>query len=101
MRIARMFVRPRGWLPFFLTACALLVLCACSRSSKISRHLNRGQNFFKAEKFDRAEIEFLNVLRLQPTNAVALRHLGLGYQQQGKVPQAYAHLQKASQIDPS
>jgi tetratricopeptide (TPR) repeat protein len=96
MRIARIFVSSRIWL--FLMA--LLVLCACSRSSRISRHLNRGQTFFKAEQFDKAEIEFLNVLRLQPTNAVALRQLGLGYHQQGRVPQAYAYLQRASQLEP-
>ena len=97
MKIVRTFVQPRVWV-FFL---ALVFLCACSRSSKISRHLNRGQTFFKAEQFEKAEIEFLNVLRLQPTNTVALRHLGLGYHQQGRVAQAYGYLERAAQLDPS
>jgi tetratricopeptide (TPR) repeat protein len=99
MKIARAFVRPRAWLPFFLTA--LLLLCACSRSSRISRHLNRGETFFKAEQFDKAEIEFLNVLRIEATNAIALRQLGFSYYQQGRLLQAYAFLQEAARTDPA
>src|SRR5437867_7688994 len=79
---------------------SLLLAGGCSPGAKKARHLARGEKFFKAEQYDKAEIEFLNVLRLERTNAVALRQLGLGYYQQGRVPQAYAFLKEASQIDP-
>src|SRR6185503_12955118 len=97
MRIVCIFLRPRVWLLFTV----LLVLCACSRSSKISRHLNRGQTFFKEEQFDKAQIEFLNVLRIEATNAIALRQLGLSYYQQGRFLRAYAFLHEAAQADPA
>ncbi|HZM86355.1 MAG TPA: tetratricopeptide repeat protein [Blastocatellia bacterium] len=83
--------------------CAFAILAfttGCSRQAKVERHLKRGQSFFKAEQYDKAEIEFLNVLRLQSANAVALRHLGLGYCQQGKLPAGYAYLKKAADLEP-
>ena len=40
----------------------------CSRESRKSRHLDRAQAQFKAGDYDRAEIECLNTLRLDPTN---------------------------------
>jgi tetratricopeptide (TPR) repeat protein len=63
----------------------------------VERHLARGQKFFKAEEYNKAEIEFLNVVRLEQTNAVALRDLGLTYYQQGRWLRSYAFLQKASE----
>jgi tetratricopeptide (TPR) repeat protein len=83
--------------------CAFAILffaTGCSRSAKVERHLARGQEFFKAEQYDKAEIDFLNVLRLEQTNAIALRDLGLTYYQQGRWLRSYAFLQKANEINP-
>ena len=90
----------RSALCSFLAFCLLLFATGCSRTAKVERHLARGQNFFKAEQYDKAEIEFLNVLRLEQTNAVALRDLGLTYHQQGKWLRSYAFLQKAHEVAP-
>ena len=78
----------------------VLFATGCSRSAKVDRHLARGQKFFKAEEYTKAEIEFLNVIRLEPTNAVALRDLGLSYYQQGRWLRSYLFLQKAGEISP-
>jgi tetratricopeptide (TPR) repeat protein len=86
------------WLPCLLIFC--LLASGCSRNARKARHLARGEKFFKAEQYDKAEIEFLNVLRLDPTNAVATRQLGLGFHQQGRLGAAHVFLQKAVQLDP-
>jgi len=83
--------------------CAFAILCfatGCSRSAKVERHLARGQKFFKAEEYSKAEIELLNVIRLEQTNAAAFRDLGLTYYQQGRWLRSHAFLQKANEIAP-
>jgi len=83
--------------------CAFAILCfatGCSRSAKVERHLARGQKFFQAEEYSKAEIEFLNVIRLQQTNTIALRDLGLIYYQQGRWLRSHAFLQKANEVSP-
>ena len=80
---------------------AIFVLATgCSRSAKLERHLARGQKFSKAEEYNKAEIEFLNVLRIEQTNAIALREIGLTYNQQGRWLRSYAFLQKANEVEP-
>lgn len=85
---------------FALALCAVVLLCGCSPSAKKKRHLARGEEHFKAEQYEKAEIEFLNLLRVEPTNAIAHRHLGLTYFQQGKWLRSYAFLQKAHELTP-
>ncbi len=87
-------------LTILLALATLAFATGCSRQAKLERHLTRGQNFSKAEQYDKAEIEFLNVLRLQQTNVVAVRELGLIYYQQGRWVRSHAFLQKANEIDP-
>src|SRR5258705_1188595 len=82
------------WLPCLLLL-SLFLAGGCSPGAKKARHLARGEKFFKAEQYDRAEIEFLNFLRLERTNAVALRQLGLGYYQQGRLIRSYQFLHQA------
>jgi tetratricopeptide (TPR) repeat protein len=92
-------LRGRFWLLLFVVVCTCFGLCGCSRSAKRDRHLKRGQDLFRAQKYEKAEIEFLNVLRIESTNAVALRQLGLLYHEEGRLPRAYFLLQKANQLD--
>jgi tetratricopeptide (TPR) repeat protein len=84
-----------------LALCLVIVATGCSRQAKLERHLARGQDFFKAEQYSKSEIEFLNVLRLDPANAVALRDLGLTYYQQGKWLRSYTYLKKAGEVAPA
>ncbi len=80
-------------LPGFLTV-------GCSKASKKARHLQRAEAQFEAGDFDRAEIEYLHVLRLDRTNQVALRQLGFMAFEQGRVIRAYALLNDARRADP-
>ena len=83
-----------------LMGVAMLLAAGCSRESRKAAHLRQGEARLKAGDYDRAEIEFKNVLRLDPTNRVALRHLGLMTFEQGRLPQAYALLSQAKAANP-
>lgn len=66
-----------------LSRCILFALCGvlllvtgCSKQARAGRHLKRADSYLAADQYEKAEIEYMNVLRLNPTNAPALRGLG-------------------------
>ncbi len=79
-----------------LLALALAPLGAgCTKQLKASRHMARGNKDFRAERYDRAEIEYLNVLKNEPRSPEGIRQLGLTYYAEGKLPQALAYLRES------
>ncbi len=81
-----------------------LALCftgGCSKESKKARYLQRADRYFQAVQFDKAELEYLNVLRLEPANLHAIRQLGLIYFDQGRPNHAYQFLKRAEELDPA
>ena len=83
----------------FVTGLVAGICAGCSQSSKISRHLSRADKYYQAEQYTKAQIEYLNALRLDPTNAVAIRQLGFLFYQMGEIPQAYTFLKTAADMD--
>src|SRR5687767_14230582 len=87
----------------YVLGVALLIALAgtsCSRESKKNRHLKRANGFFQAEQYEKAEIEYLNVLKLDPQHPVAGAQLGMICFEQGRLPAAYSLLRKAEQLQP-
>ena len=82
-------------------AIAIFVLAGCSVESRKARHLQRGDTYFAASNFDRAEIEFLNVLRLDPKSADAIGKIGIIYYEQGRLGRALPYLVRAQELDPA
>src|SRR4051812_2890506 len=78
----------------------LVVGCSNERNSK-GAHLARANDYFAAEQYDKAEKEYREVLRLAPDDAVAVRQLGIIYQEQGQLAEASRLLQKAAELDPN
>jgi len=73
----------------------------CSPAAKKARHLERADKFFAASDYDKAEIEYLNVLRFDVDNARAFSQLGVIYAEQGRFGRAVPALLKAQQLNPS
>jgi tetratricopeptide (TPR) repeat protein len=84
-----------------VAGCALLFFSAtgCSKF-RTARHIGRGATYYAAGQYPSAELEYLNVLRLQPENAVATGRLGMIYFQQGRPQRAYSLLIKARDLSP-
>jgi len=76
-----------------------LMLTGCSRDAKKARYLDRAQAQFKTGDYEQAEIEYLNVLRLDPTNRIAVRDLGIMAYEQGRIPRAFTLLKQAKEWD--
>ncbi|MCS7338756.1 MAG: tetratricopeptide repeat protein, partial [Verrucomicrobiae bacterium] len=91
-----------------LCTIGLLVVCAlglvwapgCGRVSNQERHLRRAANLFEQGDYDRAEIECLNALRLEPTNLTALKMLGVIAHEQGRVVRAHVLLGQLRDVMP-
>lgn len=79
--------------------CALVALLAgCSREAREARYLREANSFYAAGDYDRAEIQYLNALRLNGSNGVALDSLGKMAFDQGNFSRAFALLSAARQL---
>ena len=85
----------------------LLALCiigslttGCSQAAKKNRRLQSANAHFQAGDYDLAEIEYLNVLRFEQSNPIALRNLGVMSFEQGRIARAYALLSEAKKVSP-
>ena len=85
---------------FLGLALSLTVPMGCSKESKKLRHLERGDQFYKEGNFDRAEIEYFNVLQVDNRSAHAAGRIGLIYFDQGRLGRAFEFLSGAVQMDP-
>src|SRR5688572_2536773 len=77
-----------------------VLVAGCSSESRKARHLERADRYSHSGQIDKAEIEYANVLRLEPANKSAVRNLGLIYFDQGKPGKAFSFLTLAKELDP-
>lgn len=80
---------------------AVLLLAGCSREAQTSRHLSRGERYFEAHEYQKAKIEYANVLQLDPDNPIALKQLGLIWSEQGSPLRALPFLLRTRQLLPN
>ena len=78
----------------------MVVAIGCSAEAKKSRLLERADRYFESGEYDKAKIEYLNVLRADPQNATAIRRLGTIWFEQGAPLNAAPFLLKARDLVP-
>ena len=82
----------------------LLISCiglGCTKEAKRARLLKRAENDFKSGAYEKAKIEYINVLRLGEQDATALARLGQMWLEQGDPAKAGAFLVKARELIPN
>lgn len=67
--------------------------------AKAKIHLEMGKEFFRGGRFDMAEAEFRNCLRLTPNDAEAHKDLALLYFNLGRLEEAYEESKRAIALD--
>ena len=88
-------------LQVLLALCLAIASSGCAKQGETKEaHLARAKDYLSAAQYDKAESEYREVLRLDPADAVALRDLGIMYQEQGQLPQAAPLLSKAAELLP-
>ncbi|MHB9009473.1 MAG: tetratricopeptide repeat protein, partial [Limisphaerales bacterium] len=70
----------------------------CSNEAKLGGYLESARQYQEDGEFEKARIEYLNVLRLERTNSTALRNIGFIRHAQGVIPEALAFLVAARQV---
>src|SRR5215471_7818202 len=101
MAYSRAYPTGRRFLSSILSLALILGAGAgCTKQLKRARHLAKGNKEFNAERYDRAEIEYLNVLKSAPQDATAYGRLGLIYFAEGRMPWSHFYLHKAVELQP-
>jgi tetratricopeptide (TPR) repeat protein len=79
---------------------AIFLVTACSKGAKKTRLLAEADSYFKAGNYDKAKVTYLNVIRLDPQNALAFERIGEMWREDSVPLRAAAFLAKASELDP-
>jgi tetratricopeptide (TPR) repeat protein len=82
---------------------AIVLLGGCHRiEAEKTRLLQRGDHYFSALEYDKAKIEYLALLRLDPqrSDLTALKRLGFIWLEEGAPLQAYPFLLRAHELAP-
>lgn len=82
-------------IPAVAAAVVLLAGPGCSKANKKTRTLEQARAYAAAGEYDKAELEFKNVLQLEPGNPDALAGLGVMFFEQGRVSTVYPLLSRA------
>ena len=78
----------------------LVSLSACTKEARKARLAQRGENYFHSGDYDKAKLEYLNLLRLEPENAISYLRLGHIWSEQGALLRAAPCLLKARELLP-
>lgn len=70
----------------------------CSAKARSARHLQRGDKYFAAGDYSKAEIEYLVALKRDPASARAISQLGTIYYEQGRLSRAVPFVAKAVEL---
>ena len=82
-------------------ALAVILVTGCSKQAKKARLLRDADTYFNAGNYDKAKVSYLNVLRLDPQNAIAFERIGAMWQDDVAPLRAAPFLKKASELDPN
>jgi Tfp pilus assembly protein PilF len=84
-----------------VVVCALSAASGCSGAEeRKAKYLEHGLNFLAAENFDKARIEFQNVLQIDPKDPKARYEMGVVNEHLGKMRQAAQFYQGAIEVKP-
>lgn len=84
--------------PLICLALVMTLIAGCSRPE---RHLERGREFLAEGDYDKAAIEYLNVLAQESLNPEAISQLGIIYFDQGRGARSIMFLRKAVELQPA
>jgi tetratricopeptide (TPR) repeat protein len=80
---------------------AATLITACSKETRKARLVAEADNYFKAGNYDKAKLSYLNLVRLDPQNALAFERIGAMWLDEGSPLRAGAFLARATELDPN
>src|SRR5438552_8503324 len=88
-------------LPFVATGAVVILLSGCTAGSRKAHYAENAEKFFKAGEYDKAKIEYLNVIKIDQANANAYARIGAMWVEEGVPLRAGAFLIKALELAPN
>src|SRR5206468_3385702 len=89
-----------GVLRFLTPLLLVLAVSGCSDEARKARLLGRAKDFFDAGEYDKAKIEYMNVLRKDSQNTMAIQQLGIIWFEEGALLRAIPFLRKSLELAP-
>lgn len=86
--------------PLWLGLVFLTIVAGCSPEARKSDLETKAETHFRAGQYQIATIDYLNLLKLDPTNQVAIRRLGMMAYEQGHVSPAHSYLSQLRELNP-
>src|SRR5258708_5472768 len=87
-------------LPIVAAATIAILLTGCTAASKKAHLAERAEKFFEAGEYDKAKIEYLNLIKIDPSDANAYARIGAMWALEGAPLRAGAFLIKALELAP-
>jgi len=87
------------WALVFVAALTFLSV-GCSPEASKNRHLKTADGYYDAGEYQKAEVEYLGVLKIDTQNPRAIARLGLIYSAQGRTNRAIAYIMRAHELLP-
>jgi tetratricopeptide (TPR) repeat protein len=84
-----------------ILAALALIGGGCSPEAKKAKLVENADKHYADGNFDRAEVEYLNLLRLDPQSGRAIGRLGLIYSAQGRTGRAIPYLMRGHELQPN
>lgn len=75
-----------------------LMMGGCSKESRAARHLAKGDDFYAAGEYDKARLEYISAIQLDPRNVRSIGQLGNIFFEDGIVLQARSAFQEAIKL---
>src|SRR5215468_2161422 len=79
---------------------AATLITACSKEVRKARSLRQADNYFEQQDYEKAKIEYLNLLRVESQSPHALQQLGLIWMKLGAPLRALPFLLKVRELTP-
>ncbi len=80
--------------------CLALIVTGCTAGAKKKRYTEAGERDYEAGHYDKARIEYMNLLRVDPQNATGYARMGTIWAEDGAPLRAGAFLIKALELAP-
>jgi tetratricopeptide (TPR) repeat protein len=87
---------------YILLSIMVISLISCGgKEERAATHLQKGHDYFAAGDFDKARIEYKNVLQIEPKNVDALFSMGKIFEKNLDMGKAAQHYLKVVDLDPN
>ncbi|MGB5473388.1 MAG: tetratricopeptide repeat protein, partial [Gammaproteobacteria bacterium] len=93
------FLNKHGRLVAALLVTLILAGCGGAEERK-AKYLERGKTYFEEQNYEKAGIEFKNVLQIDPKTAAPYYYLGRMAEQEQDWRKAFGNYSKAVELDP-